>query len=118
MRPFLTLLGLGFIAAGSGKLGDQRGYHRLFRRWGWSGREMRLVGAAEILGGLLVATPPTRKLGATLLALTSGTVLAAELRHGDGELGGARAMLLLAALSAFLPYRHAYGSATAKRPAA
>lgn len=118
MQSLLTLLGLGFIGAGAGKLGNQHGYHRLFRRWGWSTREMRLVGAAEIVGGLLVATPPTRKLGGTILTAVSATVLAAELRHGDGELGGARAMLLLAALGSFLPYRQAWGSATTKRPAA
>lgn len=107
MRTLMLLLGMGFAAAGSGKLGDQRGYRRLFRRWGWSEREMRLVGVAEIAGGLLVANPPTRKLGGAILALTSGTVLSAELRHSDGEMAAARAALLLAALSVFLPYRRA-----------
>lgn len=103
MRVFFTLLGLGFAAAGSGKLGDQRGYHQLFHRWGWSTREMRLVGAAEIVGGLFVALPRTRKIGAAILSATSGTVLSAELRRGDGELAAARGALLLAALSGFLP---------------
>lgn len=103
MRFLFTLLGLGFAAAGSGKLGEQHGYRRLFRRWGWSARAMRLVGLAEILGGLLVANARTRKIGAALLTATSGSVLSAELRHGDGQEATARGALLLAALSAFLP---------------
>lgn len=103
MRVFFTLLALGFAAAGSNKLGDQRGYRQLFHRWGWSTREMRLVGLAEILGGLFVALPRTRKIGAAILAATSGTVLSAELRRGDGELATARGALLLAALAGFLP---------------
>ena len=115
MRLFFTLLGLSFAAAGSSKLADQHGYRQLFRRWGWSTREMQLVGLAEIAGGILVAAPATRKLGGALLAATSGTVLAAELRNGNGEMGTARAALLLAALSAFIPYRQAYASATSTR---
>jgi len=103
MRFFFTLLGLAFASAGSNKLGDQHGYHRLFHRWGWTTREMRLVGLAEILGGLLVALPRTRKIGGAILSATSGTVLSAELRRGDGELAAARGAMLLAALSAFLP---------------
>ena len=102
-RLFFTLLALGFASAGSGKLGDQYGYRQLFRRWGWTTRGMRLVGLAEILGGLLVALPRTRRIGAAILSATSGTVLSAELRRGDGELATARGALLLAALSAFLP---------------
>lgn len=102
-RLFFTLLALSFAAAGSGKVGDQPGYRQLFRRWGWSGREMRLVGLAEILGGLFVALPRTRKIGAAILSATSGTVLSAELRRGDGDLAAARGALLLAALTAFLP---------------
>ena len=103
MRLLYTLLGLGFAAAGAGKLADQHGYRQLFRRWGWSTREMQLVGLAEIAGGFLVAQPSTRKLGGALLAATSGTVLNAEMRHSDGDLGTARAALLIAALTALLP---------------
>ena len=107
MRFLFILLGLSFAAAGAGKLADQHGYRQLFRRWGWTTREMQLVGLAEIAGGLLVATPATRKIGAAVLSATSGTVLSAELRHSDGEMATARAALLVAALSAFLPHRHA-----------
>ena len=60
---------------------------------------MQLVGLAEVAGGLLVAQPSTRKLGGAVLAATSGTVLNAEMRHSDGELGTARAALLIAALT-------------------
>lgn len=105
MRLFFTLLALGFASAGSNKLGNQRGYRQLFHRWGWSTREMRLVGLAEILGGLFVALPRTRKIGGAILSATSGAVLSAELRRGDGEMAAARGALLLAALSAFLPQR-------------
>ncbi len=115
MRLFFTLLGLGFAAAGSSKLADQQGYRQLFQRWGWSTQQMQLVGVAEIAGGVLVALPATRRLGAVILTATSGTVLTAELRHSDGEEGAARAMLLLAALAAFLPHRHSYASATSTR---
>jgi uncharacterized membrane protein YphA (DoxX/SURF4 family) len=107
MRAFFTLLGLSFAAAGASKLVDQRGYDKLFHRWGWSTREMQLVGLSEIVGGLLVASPRTRRIGATMLTATSGTVLSAELRRGDGEMASARGAMLLAALAAFLPYRQA-----------
>ena len=56
------------------------------------------TGAARA-GRRPAALGSTRKLGSAILAATSGTVLASEVRHGDGSLAVPRALLLMAALT-------------------
>ena len=102
---WFPLLGLGYAVTGIDKLFGMGGYRQAYRRLGWSERQMRAVGAAEIAGGLLVATESTRMIGGALLALTSAKVLASELEHRDDELALPRLALLAAALTAFVPSR-------------
>ena len=104
------LLGLGFAVAGADKLLRLRGYRRLFRHWGWSQTAMRAVGAGEFAGGVLLATPLARRLGALLLTTVSSAVLTAELRRSEAERALPRGALLLAAVLCALP-RHASGEA-------
>lgn len=99
---FFALLGLGFLLAGTEKLVGARPYERLFRHFGWTPRAMRWVGFAEALGGALVASRGTRRLGGAVLAGTSATVLNTELKHRDTALAVPRLALLVAALGAVL----------------
>ncbi len=98
-------LGAAFAVVGADKIIGNRGYERMFRHLGWSRGGLRMVAAAEMAGGALVAAGSTRRLGGAILAATSATVLANEMRHGDGQLALPRAMLLLAALTAVVAGR-------------
>ncbi len=100
---WFALLGLGFAAAGVNKLIGVRGYDTLARHWGWPRASMRRLGGIEFAGGLMVATPATRRLGGALLSGTCAFVLATELQNHDEQLGFARGGLLLAALTALIP---------------
>lgn len=100
---WFSLLGLGFAVAGTDKVFSQRGYEGMFRNWGWTEDQMRALGAAEIVGGLLVAPRATRILGAALLIAASSAVLSEELRHGESRHATPRFALLLAAATALLP---------------
>jgi hypothetical protein len=100
---WFPLLGLAFAITGIDKLFGVRGYRRAYRRLGWTERQMRAVGAAEVAGGVLVGTEATRKLGGAVLVLTSAKVLISELDQRDDELALARIGVLAAALTAFLP---------------
>ncbi len=101
-RLVTPLVGLGMAAAGADKLAGDRTYLRLFRHWGWSREEMRVSGAVELAGGLLMANPGTRRLGGAIMVGSSATLLAAELRHRDDALAAARIGVLVTALIAFL----------------
>ncbi len=98
-RIWFPALGAAFAIAGADKIIGNRGYSRMFRHLGWSSGAKRAVAVAEIAGGAMLALGSTRKLGSAILAATSGTVLASEVRHGDGNLALPRALLLMAALT-------------------
>ncbi len=98
-------LGAAFAVAGADKIIGNRGYERMFQHLGSSRGGLRVVAAAEMAGGALVAAGSTRRLGGAILAATSATVLASELRQRDGGLALPRTMLLLAALTAVLADR-------------
>src|SRR6185312_2692228 len=100
---WFPLLGLGFAVAGADKLLGQKGYRRLFRAWGWSVESMRLIGAAEFAGGVLVASPIARRLGGLLLTAASTAVLTAELERREDDRAVPRLALLFAAAVASLP---------------
>ncbi len=93
-------VGLGFAASGISKIVAIPPQRRLFASWGWSEDDMRIMGAAELGGALLVATPKLRRLGAALLTSTSVCLALAELRHHDDKLVTPRVAMLLAAVSA------------------
>ena len=97
---WFPLLGLGFAVAGADKLLGLRDYQDLFKRLGWPKNVMRLVGAAEFAGGVLVSSRGQRRRGGMLLAATSGAMLTKELEHGDSDLAMPRFALLLAAVAA------------------
>lgn len=94
----VALVGLGMAVAGLDKLAGDRSYRRLYRHWGWSRQEMRMAGAAEVAGGVMMAFRPTRRLGGAIMAGASAPQLAAELAHGDTALAAARSGVLAAAL--------------------
>jgi hypothetical protein len=96
------IAGASIALAGADKLLSDRGYQKMFGHLGWSRERMRQVGAAEVLGGLLMVLKPTRRLGAAVVIAASASVLAAELQKGDGKLAASRAGVLLAAVGALL----------------
>lgn len=100
---WFPLLGLGFAVTGIDKLFGMARYRRAYKRLGWTDRQMRAVGAAEVAGAALVACPSSRMVGGAVLALASLKVLASELEQRDESLAVPRLALLVAALTAFLP---------------
>jgi hypothetical protein len=103
-RPFwFPLLGLGFALAGADKLLGQPGYRRLFRRWGWSQDAMRVVGACEVAGGVLIASSWGRRLGGLALTAASTAVLTAEMERAESSRALPRILLLATAIMAALP---------------
>ena len=92
-------VGIGFAAAGISKIVAMPPQRRLFASWGWSEEDMRIMGAAELAGGVLVATPALRRFGAALLTSTSVCIALAELRHNDDKLVTSRLAMLLAAVT-------------------
>ncbi len=99
------LLGAAFAVAGVDKLSGDRGYEDMFRQLGWSQEEMRAAAMAEVAGGAMLACGWTRRLGAAVLAVTSGAVLASEMRRGEGKLAGPRGVLLGLSLLALVAPR-------------
>jgi hypothetical protein len=97
------VLGLGFALAGADKLLGQSGYRKLFGHWGWSSDAMKLVGAAEVAGGVLVASTWGRRLGGLALTAASTAVLTAEVERSETKLAVPRLLLLGAALLAAMP---------------
>ena len=94
-----TAVALVFASAGIAKLVGIEGEVALFRSWGWSDDDRRIIGAAELGGAALLVTPSLSKLGGLLLAATSTCIAIAELRHGDDKLVAPRLGLLAAAAS-------------------
>ena len=94
------VLGLAFAVAGAGKLMRDPGYEKIFRRFGWTRGQQQAAAGAEVLGGLLLALPKTRRLGALMLTGESAAVLAAEIRTEKAELAAPRALLLSSVIKA------------------
>jgi uncharacterized membrane protein YphA (DoxX/SURF4 family) len=101
------LIGLGFVITGTDKLFGMRAYRRMFRELGWSEKDMRLVGAAELAGGALLAARTTRLLGGALLAGASVIVLGSELRRKSANRALARLAVLAGVVTAVWPVRSA-----------
>jgi hypothetical protein len=96
------LVGLGMALAGADKLAEDPRYDRMYAQWGWSRGQMRAAAAVEVIGGLLMAFPRTRRAGGALMAGASVPQLTAELNHGNGGLALARTGVLVVALAAVL----------------
>jgi hypothetical protein len=99
MRTPYPIVGASIALAGADKLFGNRAYEGMFKHLGWSKAEMRKLGGAEVLGGLLMAMRPTRRLGAAIVVAASATVLALEVQKGDVKLAVSRGGVLLAALA-------------------
>ena len=79
----------------------------MFRHLGWSRFDAQAVASVETVGGVMMAAPPTRRLGGLLVAGVSATLLLSEIRHGDDKLAIARGLVLLAGIAALIaPKRH------------
>ena len=100
MRYLFPALGAAVALAGVDKLVGQRGYARMFGHLGWTEDQMKAVAVAETAGGLLMLASATRRLGGAVVSAASLAVLSSEMRHGDPNLAGPRALLLLAAVAA------------------
>ena len=96
-------LGLAFAVAGVEKLFAVGSYRRLPQDLGWPMGAMRAVAAGEVVGGALLSTGRTRRLGGAVLAISCAAMLGGELQHRQGSLALPRLGLLLAALTALLP---------------
>lgn len=102
MSMLYPALGASIALAGGDKLAGERSYRRMFEGLGWSRADMRAVAAVEVIGGLLMAPRLTRRLGGVMVVAASISILNSELRHGDTQLAGPRALVLLAGLCATL----------------
>ena len=100
---WFPLLGLAFAVAGADKLFAVGSYRRLPRDLGWPMAAMQTVAAGEVLGGALLTTERTRRVGGMVLAASCAAMLSGELAHRQGSLALPRLALLLASLTAFLP---------------
>ena len=100
MSILYPALGAAIAVAGGDKLVDEGSYRGMFRGLGWSRGQMQSVAVVELVGGLLMGSRATRRLGGAIVAAASGVVLSSELRRGDGKLAFARALVLVAGLCA------------------
>ena len=96
------LAGASIALAGADKLLGDRAYKGMFSQLGWSPAQMQQVAGAEVLGGLLMIPKLTRRLGAAIVIAASGSVLAAELKHGEVKLAASRGGVLATALAALI----------------
>lgn len=105
LQPWqIAVLGASFGIAGLTKLLDFGVQRRLFRRLGYSQEFMHAVGAAEVSGALLLASPPSRRLGAAGLTAVAVGATAAVLRNRQlGLACSALPLLWMAAEAAIGP---------------
>jgi hypothetical protein len=107
MNLSFPTIGAAIAIAGADKLAGDRGYTKMFRHLGWTRSDAQAIASAEIIGGLMMTAPPTRRMGGMLVAGVSATLLLSEIRHGDTKLALPRGLVLLAGLAALLaPKRH------------
>jgi hypothetical protein len=99
---WFPLLGFGFAVAGADKLLELRSYDRLFERLGWRRTGLHMIGAAEFLGGVMVASRLFRRRGGLLLSATSAAMLGQEMVREETGVALPRLGLMLAAVTAAL----------------
>ena len=100
MAILYPVAGAAVAVAGADKLMGNRDYAGMFDHLGWSDDEMQAAAAAEVIGGALMISKATRRIGGAIVAAVSLVVLAAEIRRGDAKLAVPRAMVLAAGLGA------------------
>ena len=96
----LTIL-LAVLMAGPGSqkfVGDT--WQRMFRRWGYPDGFYLVIGAVEVIGGLLLLIPRTASYSAIMLAIVMLGAAATQMlrggRNGVGEFVFAGLLILLA----------------------
>jgi uncharacterized membrane protein YphA (DoxX/SURF4 family) len=92
-----ALLGLAFLASGGMKLAgmDEEG----FARFGYPGWFFRVIGLAELAGGLLVLLPATRRYGGAVICCVMTGALVTHLKMGEtGDLAPPAVLFLMAAV--------------------
>ena len=102
MFTSFPVVGASIALAGADKVFGNRAYEGMFKHLGWSEADMRKLGGAEVLGGLLMVLRPSRRLGAAIVLAASTTVLTAEIQKGDVRLAVSRGGVLLAALAGLI----------------
>ena len=102
MSYLTSALGLAIAVAGADKLAGDQSYRDLFSHLGMTPRQLQAEAAAELAGGLLMATRANRRLGGAVVAGASSVMLSREIRAGDTNLALARGMVMLVGLAALL----------------
>lgn len=103
-----VFLGLMFIAAGIGKFQMSEAFAARFQAWGYPAWLSPIVGAAELVGGLLVLLPFTATYGATLIAIIMVGAVYTHLVSGIGSPVSALVALVLSSLLIWLRWRDRY----------
>lgn len=94
-----VLVGLSFVASGVPKLAPGAGMVRRFEAWGYSAEFATVVGVVELLGGLMILLPKTRRWGAGLLAIN---MAGAVFTHVRTDIGSPLTAMLYLGLSLFV----------------
>ena len=98
----LTIL-LGVLMAGPGSQKfTSSTWERMFRQWGYPDGFYLVIGAVEVVGGLLLLIPRTASYSAIMLAVVMLGAAATQIlrggRNGVGELVFASLLILLAVI--------------------
>ncbi|MDA8021357.1 MAG: DoxX family protein [Thermoanaerobaculia bacterium] len=80
-----VLVGLMFIAAGVGKFQMSEAFASRFEAWGYPAGLSPIVGAAELVGGLMVLIPATAVYGAGIIAVVMVGATYTHLATGIGS---------------------------------
>ena len=93
----VAILSLSFLGSGFPKIDPGPGMVRRFEAWGYGTGFATVVGIVELLGGLLILVPKTRRLGAGLIVIDMVGAIYTHLRTGIGSPVLAAIYLVLAA---------------------
>ena len=98
---WLLTIALAILMAGPGsEKFTSNTWERMFRRWGYPEHFYLVIGAIEVLGGLLLLVPKTASYSAIVLAIVmigaSATQILRGGRNGVGEMVFASLLVLLA----------------------
>jgi uncharacterized membrane protein YphA (DoxX/SURF4 family) len=78
-----AFLALVFLNAGGPKFSDASGWAKAFAQWGFPTWFRLLVGAVEVVGGVLLLVPPTAIYAALALAAIMLGAMGTHIFHGD-----------------------------------
>lgn len=97
LHVLAALLGLAFLASGAPKVVGMD--LQDFSRFGYPGWFLYVVGVMEVVGGLLVFVPATRRYGAAVIACVMVGAIVTHLKMGEtGEVIPPAVLLAMAAV--------------------